>query len=41
MTKYRIKAYFMHEHEQEAAKTAVATSVIAEAEWTQVTSWGW
>ena len=34
MTKYRIKAYLMHEHEQEAAKTAVATSVIAEAEWT-------
>jgi len=34
MTKYRIKAYFMHEHEQDAAKEAVDASVITDAEWT-------
>ena len=34
MTKYRIKAYFMHEHEQDAAKEAVTASVIKNAEWT-------
>src|SRR5688500_16982841 len=34
MTKYRIKAYFMHEHEEDAAKDAVAESVIRDAEWT-------
>ena len=34
MTKYRVKAYFMHEHERDAAKEAVDTSLIADAEWT-------
>ena len=34
MTKYHIKAYFMHEHEQDAAKEAVTASVIKNAEWT-------
>lgn len=34
MSKYRIKAYFMHEHEQVVAQEAVDASIIAEAEWT-------
>lgn len=34
MTKYRIRAYFMHEHEQAAAQKAVTKSVITDAEWT-------
>jgi len=34
VTKYRIKAYFMHEHEKEAAQKAVDSAVIADAEWT-------
>ncbi|MDQ1558704.1 MAG: hypothetical protein QOD32_1764 [Pyrinomonadaceae bacterium] len=34
MSKYRVKAYFMHEDEQEAAKKAVDASVITDAEWT-------
>ncbi len=34
MAKYRIKAYFMHEHEQAAAQEAVNASDIADAEWT-------
>lgn len=34
MTKYRIKAYFMHEHEQSAAKKAADASVLADVEWT-------
>lgn len=35
MAKYRIKAYFMHEHEQEAAHKAVNKSIIGDAEWTE------
>ena len=34
MVKYRVKAYFMHEHEQDAATKAVNESVITDAEWT-------
>lgn len=34
MTKYRVKAYFMHEHEQSAAQEAVNTSLLTDAEWT-------
>lgn len=34
MDKYRIKAYFMHEHEQDVAKRAEEKSLITEAEWT-------
>jgi serine protease AprX len=32
MSKYRIKAYFMHEYEEIAAKEAVSNSIITEAE---------
>lgn len=32
MTKYRVKAFFMHEHEQAAASDAVTNSVISDAE---------
>ena len=35
MAKYRIKAYFMHEHEAQAAQDAVDASVISEPEWTR------
>ena len=34
MARYRIKAYFMHEPEQAAARRAVDARVIDEAEWT-------
>jgi subtilisin family serine protease len=34
MTKYRIKAYFMHEHEHDVAQKAVDKSIISDAEWT-------
>jgi subtilisin family serine protease len=34
MPRYRIKAYFMHEHEQAAAQAAVSQSAIEDAEWT-------
>jgi subtilisin family serine protease len=34
MDKFRVKAYFMHEHEHDAAQKAVETSVITDAEWT-------
>jgi hypothetical protein len=36
MSKYRIKAYFMHETEEVAARIAVNNSVITEAEFTCV-----
>src|SRR5262245_59788180 len=31
---YRIKAFFMHEHEREAARDAASKSVIKDPEWT-------
>src|SRR5262245_19391397 len=34
MAKYRVKAYFMHEHEEKAAKQAVESKAISAAEWT-------
>jgi serine protease AprX len=34
MAQFRIKAFFMHESEEEAAKTAEATAIIKESEWT-------
>jgi hypothetical protein len=34
MSKYRIKAYFMHDSEQAAARQAVDSAAIADAEWT-------
>ena len=34
MAKYRVKAYFMHEHEQEAATKAAEANIIEGAEWT-------
>jgi hypothetical protein len=34
MAKYRVKAYFMHEREESAARQAVQAQTIAEAEWT-------
>lgn len=34
MAKYRVKLFYMHEHEKEAAKTAEAAADITDAEWT-------
>ena len=34
MPRYRVKAFFMHEHEESAAHDAVNSSVISSAEWT-------
>ena len=34
MSKYRIKAYYMHEHERASAQKAADSSLIADAEWT-------
>jgi hypothetical protein len=34
MTKYRVKAYYMHEHERAAAERAESESIIQSAEWT-------
>lgn len=35
MARYRVKAYFMHEHEEAAAQQAVQSSLITSPEWTQ------
>ncbi len=34
MTMYRVKAYYMHEHEEAAARQAESNAQIADAEWT-------
>ena len=34
MTKYRVKAYFMHEHEERAAREAASNALIESPEWT-------
>ena len=35
MTKYRVKAFFMHEHERNAAENAEKTQVLRDVNWTQ------
>src|SRR5262245_60974959 len=35
MARYRVKAFFMHEHEEAAARQAENNATITETEWTQ------
>src|SRR5262245_36363034 len=35
MARYRVKAFFMHEREKDAAETAAKQSLITSAEWTE------
>ena len=35
MSRYRVKAFFMHEHEAQAARRAVESFVVVDPEWTE------